>query len=202
MADEGLKTARKGVGRFIVEATGKAAHSGVEPEAGASAIVELAHQILKIQALNLPTVGTTLNVGLIEGGTAVNVTAASAKAFVDARAWSLAEAERVTAELRTLTPVGAGTKVHVSGGFNRPPMERNEKIAGLFERACRVGLALGLELHEGSTGGGSDGNFTAAVGAATLDGLGVPGGGAHALHEYIVVDKLPERAACSWPPFC
>jgi glutamate carboxypeptidase len=195
LANGALKTARKAIGRFVVETMGKAAHSGVDPEAGASAIVELAHQILKIQAFNHPSDGTTLNVGQVEGGTAANVIPASAKAVVDVRVWNQADADRIASELRTLSPVGAGTRVEVSGGFNRPPMERNDQTVALFERARRVGLEFGLELEEGSTGGGSDGNFTAAAGAATLDGLGVPGGGAHSVDEYILIDKLPERAA-------
>jgi glutamate carboxypeptidase len=190
-----LKTARKGIGRFTVEVTGRAAHAGVEPEKGISAVVELAHQVLALQGLADPPAGTTLNVGLIRGGTAPNVVPAEASAAVDVRVATLAEATRIEAAMADLRPVLAGARVAVSGGFNRPPMERSPAIADLFGRAQVIGQSLGMELTEGSTGGGSDGNFTAALGIPTLDGLGVPGAGAHADHEHILVDSLPQRAA-------
>ncbi len=196
LADGGLKTARKGVGRFQIAIEGKAAHAGVAPEHGRSAIVELAHQILRIQDLQDPAAGTTLNVGVIRGGTTPNVVPATASAEIDARVASQAEADRITRAIHSLIPVTPGIDmILVSGGFNRPPMERSPAIAALFEQARRIGRELGLELSEGSTGGGSDGNFTAALGVPTLDGLGVRGGGAHADDEHILIDSLPERAA-------
>jgi glutamate carboxypeptidase len=190
-----LKTARKGVGRFTVEVTGRAAHAGVEPEKGISAVVELAHQVLALQGLAVPAAGTTLNVGPIRGGTAPNVVPAEASAAVDVRVTTLAEASRIETAMADLRPVLPGARVAVSGGFTRPPMERSPAIADLFGRARVIGQSLGMDLTEGSTGGGSDGNFAAALGIPTLDGLGVLGAGAHADHEHILVDSLPQRAA-------
>ncbi len=195
MADGSLKTARKGVGRYVLAVEGKAAHAGVAPGEGRNAIVELAHQILNIQKLQDLEAGTTLNVGVIRGGTTTNVVPASALAEVDVRSTSMAEAERIDRSLRSLETVTPGTRLSISGGFNRPPMERSPAISGLFEQARRIGRSLGLELTEGSTGGGSDGNFTAAAGLPTLDGLGVLGHGAHALDEHIVIESLTERSA-------
>jgi glutamate carboxypeptidase len=195
LADGSLKTARKGVGRFRLEVQGRAAHAGVAPQEGRNAIVELAHQILRIQELQDLQAGTTLNVGVIQGGTTSNVVPAAAFADIDVRAAALAEAERVERALRSLEPVTPGTRMSVSGSFGRPPMERSPAIAALFDHARGIGRALGLELTEGSTGGGSDGNFTAALGVPTLDGLGVRGGGAHADDEHILIDSLTERAA-------
>lgn len=189
-----LKTARKGVGHFTIEVDGKPAHAGIEPEKGVSAIQELAHQVLAVHALSQPP-ATTLNVGLIQGGTAPNVVAAQAVARVDVRATTAAEAARVEQALHALKPVLPGASLKVTGGFNRPPMERTPRTEALFERARTIGRTLGLELIEGSTGGASDGNFTAALGLPTLDGLGAFGAGAHAEHEHILVESLPERAA-------
>ncbi len=190
-----LKTARKGVGGFTLTVTGKAAHAGIEPEKGASAIIELAHQILAIQELANPAAGTTLNVGTIAGGTTANVVPERATASLDVRVTTMREADRIASALGALRPVTRGTSLEVSGRFNRPPMERTEAIAALFEQARAIGQSLGMELTEGATGGASDGNFTAAVGTPTLDGLGVEGAGAHAEDEHIRVDSLPERAA-------
>ncbi|NJM08521.1 M20 family metallopeptidase [Candidatus Gracilibacteria bacterium] len=190
-----LKTARKGVGRFVVDITGRAAHAGVEPHKGASAIVEMAQQILAIQALNDDDTGTTLNIGLANGGTRANVVPDRATLTIDARTWTVAEAERITKAMLALRPQLAGTALRVTGSFDRPPMERGTATAALFARAQAIGATLGMQLNEGSTGGGSDGNFTAALGVATLDGLGVPGAGAHAEHEHIFVAGLAERAA-------
>jgi len=195
LADGSLKTARKGVGAFTVEVEGKAAHAGVEPEKGISAITELAHQILRINGLAEPSHGTTINVGLIQGGTTPNVVPAQALARVDVRVTTLAEAQRIDEAIRHLRPVTPGAAIVVSGGMNRPPMERTPAIAALFARTQQLGRNLGLELKEGATGGGSDGNFTAAVGIPTLDGLGALGAGAHAVHEHILINSLPERAA-------
>ena len=195
LADGSLKTARKGVGRFHLEIQGKAAHSGVAPEDGRSAIVELAHQVFRIQDLQDPAAGTTLNVGVIRGGTTPNVVPANASAEIDVRVTSQAEAERIAQALQSLSPVTGDVHLAVSGGFTRPPMERSTAIASLFEQARCIGRELELELTEGSTGGGSDGNFTAALGVPTLDGLGARGAGAHADDEHILIDSLPDRAA-------
>jgi glutamate carboxypeptidase len=190
-----LKTARKGVGRFNLTVHGRAAHAGVEPEKGVNAVVELAHQVLALGALADPARGTTLNVGVIQGGTTPNVVPAKATASIDVRASTLAEAERITRSILKLTPVLPGARIEVSGGFTRPPMERTPEVAALYERARLLGQRLGLDLGEGATGGGSDGNFTAALGLPTLDGLGASGAGAHADHEHIVIEKLPGHAA-------
>ena len=190
-----LKTARKGVGRFELEVSGRAAHAGVEPEKGVNAIVEMARQILEIEAIADPQRGTTLNIGTIRGGTTTNVVPASASMAIDARVKSLDEARRVEEALRALTPVHPQASLAVTGGFNRPPMERTPGGIQLFERVRDVGRLLGLELDEGSTGGGSDGNFTSAVGIPTIDGLGMPGAGAHSVDEHIMFESLPDRAA-------
>jgi glutamate carboxypeptidase len=195
LADGSLKTARKGVGRFTIEIDGKAAHAGVAPESGASAIMELAHQILKIQALNDASVGTTVNVGVVQGGTTANVVPARAVSEIDVRVSTQVAAATIERELRGLKPVTPGTRIKVEGQFNRPPMERTAAIASLFARAREIGLELGQKLTEGSTGGGSDGNFTAVLGVPTLDGLGALGDGAHAESEHIVIESLPPRAA-------
>jgi glutamate carboxypeptidase len=195
LTDGGLKTARKGVGRFTIKVQGKAAHAGVAPEAGASAIVELAHQVLRIQALNDPSSGTTVNVGVVSGGTTANVVPAAAVAEVDVRVMTQAAAKVIEQAIRELQPATPGTRIVVAGGFNRPPMERTPDIAALFRRAREIAAGLDIILTEGATGGGSDGNFTAALGVPTLDGLGVRGGGAHADDEHILIESIPERAA-------
>lgn len=189
-----LKTTRKGTGTFTVETIGRAAHAGVDPYKGVNAIAEMAHQVLAIHALADRDAGTTLSVGRIEGGAATNVVPARAVAQVDVRAWTQAEADRIAQAMAALTPVLPGAQIVVSGGWNRPPLERSA-TAALFERVREIGRTLGMELAEGGTGGGSDGNFTGALGVPTLDGLGVPGEGAHADHEHILVDEIPGRAA-------
>jgi glutamate carboxypeptidase len=195
LADGGLKTARKGVGRFRLDVEGKAAHAGVNPQEGRNAILELVDQILRIENLKDLAAGTTINVGFIRGGTTANVVPAQASAEIDVRVASQAEADRIATALNALRPNHPEVRLEVRGGFTRPPMERSPAIAALFEQARRIGRALGLELTEGSTGGGSDGNFTAALGVPTLDGLGACGGGAHADHEHIRIESLFERAA-------
>jgi glutamate carboxypeptidase len=190
-----LKTGRKGVGRYTLTVTGIPAHAGIEPEKGRSALLELAHQIIDIHAIVDSSLGTTLTVGRAEGGGAVNVVPASATAEIDLRVSTLAEADRVDRALRSLSPTLDGTRLALSGGLNRPPMERTDAIASLFEKAKAAAISLGLELAEGSTGGGSDANFTAAVGLPTLDGLGPLGAGAHADHEHVEIDSLPIRSA-------
>jgi glutamate carboxypeptidase len=190
-----LKTARKGVGRFRLVVEGRPAHAGVEPEKGISAVVELAHQVLRLNDLNDPAAGTTVNVGVIQGGTVANVVAAEAIATIDVRVVTMDEARRVEAALRAISPVLPGARVRVEGGMNWPPMERSPRGAALFGRVRAIGRTLGLDLDEGMTGGGSDGNFTAALGVPTLDGLGAPGAGAHAEDEHVLVAPLTERAA-------
>jgi glutamate carboxypeptidase len=190
-----LKTWRKGVGRFILTVTGRASHAGADPDRGRSAIVELSHQVLRLHALNDAALGTTVNVGIINGGTRANVVAAEARAEIDVRVMTLAEARRIEQVMHMLEPVMPDVSLQVSGGLNRPPMERTSQIMARFELARKLGAKLGYELSETGTGGGSDGNFTAALGIPTLDGLGAVGNGAHSPHEFVVVDALPKRAA-------
>ena len=189
-----LKTRRKGGGGFTVEVTGHAVHAGIEPEKGINAIVELAHQTIKLHAMNDYAKGTTVSVGVISGGTVANVVPAHASAKMDCRIWSKEEGERIEAEIRALQPVLPGAELKITGGWNRPPLERSVTGA-IFEKAQIIGRKVGLNLEEGSTGGGSDGNITGALGIPTLDGLGVPGHGAHADHEHIEVDKIASSAA-------
>jgi glutamate carboxypeptidase len=189
-----IKTARKGTGHFEVEITGRAAHAGVEPEKGISAVQELAHQILALHSLTDMEAGTTVNVGVVSGGTRPNVVASEARAIIDVRAWTEEEMDRVRRAIRGLTPVLAGAKLTIHDGGGRPPLER-KVTEGLFRQAQTVGVKIGLDLEEGGTGGGSDGNLTGALGVPTLDGLGVPGHGAHADHEHIEVDQIAGRLA-------
>ena len=195
LATGAVKTSRKGVGEFEVTAHGVAAHAGVDPGAGASAIHELARQILALEALNDPTRGLSVNVGRVEGGTRSNVVAEQARAIVDVRVSRLADAPAIEARINDLTAHDPRVRLEVRGAINRPPMERTAGVAALFELAREVARDIGFELQEGTTGGASDGNFTAALGVATLDGLGATGDGAHALHEHVIVDDLPVRAA-------
>lgn len=190
-----LKTFRKGVGGFTVVAYGRAAHAGGDHQKGINAIEELAHHIPALQRLTDYESGTTINIGLIEGGSASNVIPERAEMKVDFRISQMAEIERVTAAIQGLKPVLAGARLEISGGLNRPPMEHNALMVRTFEQARRLAIGIGLTLEEGSTGGGSDGNFTAALGTPTLDGLGAVGDGAHAAHEHICVSSLAERAA-------
>lgn len=190
-----VKTGRKGIGSFTVRALGRAAHAGLDPEKGVNAIVELAHQTLRLSALNDYGRGVTVSVGLVEGGSALNVVPACASAKVDVRFWTPEDGENLIAAIRGLTPVTAGAKIEVSGGINRPPMPRSEKNIALYEHARALAAELGFELKDEVVGGGSDGNFIAAMGVPTLDGLGVDGAGAHAEHEHIVIDDIPRRAA-------
>ncbi|MGI8549201.1 MAG: M20 family metallopeptidase [Dehalococcoidia bacterium] len=190
-----LKTARKGTGRYLLTIEGRASHAGVEPEKGISAVQEAAHQVLAVHALNAPQAGTTLNVGVLHAGTRANVVAASAKAEIDVRVARSDEAERVDAALRRLKPRLEGAVLTIEGGLHRPPMERIPATVALFERARAIAASMGVELGEGATGGGSDGNFTVALGLGTLDGLGPEGAGAHAAHEQVLVESLPRRAA-------
>ncbi|HEX7124857.1 MAG TPA: M20 family metallopeptidase [Thermodesulfobacteriota bacterium] len=191
-----LKTGRKGVGLYSLRVTGRAAHAGLEPEKGVSALEEMARVILACHALTDLGRGTTVNVGVATGGTRPNVIAAEATAELDVRVSSRAEADRVDAAIRALRPAHPDARIEVEGGLNRPPMERTEAAARLLALARQAAAAIGLpEPGEASVGGGSDGNFTSALGVPTLDGLGAIGDGAHALHEHVRVDRMPERAA-------
>ena len=189
-----LKTARKGVGRFTVTVTGHAAHAGLDPGEGASAILELTHLVQALFAMNEPAAGVTVNVGTIDGGLRPNVVAPSSAAVVDVRVATRADLVRVAAAIGGLEPTTPGTRVTVEGGFGRPPMERGPGTAVLWDLAAGAAAELGVALEEGTAGGASDGNTTAAL-APTLDGLGAVGDGAHAEHEHVEVDRLPERAA-------
>ena len=190
-----LKIGRKGVGMFQVKVTGRAAHAGNEPEKGISAVEEMAHQILRLQSLNNLEVGTSVNVGVVTGGAVRNQVPAYAEALVDLRVATLAEADRVTPEILGLAPVLPGAVVEVTGGLNRPPMEKTEATARLLDTARRLAAPLGIELPEANVGGGSDGQFAAAMGVPVLDGLGGVGEGPHADHEHIQVAALPQRVA-------
>ena len=189
------KTARKGTGLFRLTVEGRAAHAGLEPEKGVSAVLELARQIDRIASLARPEVGTTINVGTISGGTHANVVAAEARAEVDVRFSTSEEARRIEEALRGLQPFDSRAAVKVTGGINRPPLERTEEVAALFEKARRVASEFDFELGETGVGGASDGNFAAGHCAAVLDGLGCEGDGAHASHEHINADRLIPRAA-------
>ena len=190
-----VKTFRKGVGEFRLDVEGVAAHAGVDPGKGASAIDELARQIVALGALRDEARGVSVNVGLVEGGTRSNVVAERASAVIDLRLPTRADADRVEAVLRALRPVDVRTRLMLSGAVNRYPFERTEAVARLFALARSLAAEMGLDLAEAGTGGASDGNFTAALGVPTLDGLGAVGDGAHALHEHVVLDLLPQRAA-------
>ncbi|RVX40689.1 glutamate carboxypeptidase [Nonomuraea polychroma] len=194
-ADGALKTARKGVGIFHLAFTGVEAHAGLEPAKGASAIDELARAVRWLHDLADPGAGTTVNVGVVSGGTGSNVVAGAARAEVDVRVASRAEADRVDAALAVLRPHDPRASIEVRGGWNRPVMERGPGTARLFALARAAALDMGLDLRECSVGGASDGNFTAALGLPVLDGLGAVGAGAHARHEHISVDGMIERAA-------
>ena len=190
-----LKTSRKGVGQFEMVARGVSAHAGLDPGKGVSAVRELARQILAIDDLQDPANGVTLTVGVIAGGTRANVVPAEARATIDARAITRADAERVQRQMRALTPRIPGASLEVTGGFDRPPLERTAGVERLFLLAKNAAADIGVTLAEGSAGGGSDGNFTAALGVPTLDGFGAIGDGAHALHEHVEIDALVPRAA-------
>jgi glutamate carboxypeptidase len=190
-----VKTGRKGTGIYAIKVEGKAAHAGLEPEKGASAILELARQTERLHSLNLSGSGITLNVGVVHGGTRSNVVAAEAEGEIDVRFSTEAESREVDRILSSLQPVDERTKVFVSGGINRPPLERTAAVIELFEKARSVAADIGFELGEAQVGGASDGNFIAALGIPVLDGLGISGDGAHAVHEHIEVDDIARRGA-------
>jgi len=190
-----VKTSRKGVGQYELVVRGIAAHAGIDPLRGASAIHELAHQICRLYRLPEQWKGLSLNVGTVAGGTRPNVVADQARAVIDVRAVTRNDMDAFDGAIRHQKPRDPRTQLEVSGGFDRPPLERTDQVERLYRQACEVARALGFELNEGGTGGGSDGNFTAALGVATLDGLGALGDGAHALHEYVDLESLADRAA-------
>ncbi len=183
------------MGNYKVLIEGKATHAGISFSDGASAIVEAARQVERIARFTNLKRGITVNPGVISGGTRPNVVAAEARIDVDVRAVRMEQAEALDEKFRTLEPVDARCKIRVEGGLNRPPMERTKAITGLFRKAKKIGDELGFALEESSTGGGSDGNFTAALGVPTLDGLGGVGEGAHATNESILVDRIADRTA-------
>ncbi len=189
-----LKTARKGLGRFTLTVKGKAAHAGLDPGKGASAILELSHQIQRLFALNEPEKGITVNVGMVEGGISPNVVAPISKAVVDVRVPTQEDAGRISEAILGLQPATRGASLEIEGGFGRPPMERTPRNRRLWHQARQAAERIDLGLQEAAAGGGSDGN-TASLYTATLDGLGTTGDGAHASHEFIFLDKLLERTA-------
>ncbi|MEP7212942.1 MAG: M20 family metallopeptidase [Acidobacteriota bacterium] len=190
-----VKTGRKGTGMFTVKAHGVPAHAGLEPEKGASAIVELAGQIEKLQSLNNPSIGTTVNVCTIRGGTTTNVIPEHAECTVDVRFSTLDEATRIDKAIRALASSNERVSLEILGGINRPPMERTDGVIALYEKARSLAATFGYELGETQVGGASDGNFVGALGVPLLDGVGVSGDGAHTLNEYIYIDDIPKRAA-------
>ncbi|MBC7911715.1 MAG: M20 family metallopeptidase [Pyrinomonadaceae bacterium] len=190
-----VKTGRKGTGIFEMEAKGRAAHAGLEPEKGVSAILEMARQIERLHALNDAARGISVNVGVVSGGTRSNVVAAAARAEIDLRFSLTDEGQRVEDVILRSQPFDERVELVVQGGINRPPLERNEKVLSLYSQAKTVAATLGFELGETQVGGASDGNFVAALGVPVLDGLGIDGDGAHAAHEHIIVDDLARRGA-------
>ena len=189
-----LKTARKGVGRFTITVKGKAAHAGLDPQKGVNAIVELSHQVQRLYAMNDFDKGITVNVGLIEGGYASNVIAAESKATIDVRVYNIEDGAYITDRIHQLKPIFDNVELRIEGRIGRPPMTQTSRNKHLWENAEANGKLIGLNLEQATAGGGSDGNTTSLY-TATLDGLGTPGDGAHATHEFIFSDKLIERTA-------
>jgi glutamate carboxypeptidase len=190
-----VKTARKGVGEYLVKVSGKASHAGLDFEKGANAIVELARQIEKISSFTDLKKGLTVNAGVVHGGSRTNVVPAEAAAQIDVRIARLKDAAGIDRKMRGLRPFNRRCKIETSGGINRPPMERTAGVAALYALAAALARELGWKLREVAVGGGSDGNFTASLGLPTLDGLGGVGDGAHATAEHILISELPRRAA-------
>nr|WP_189102991.1 M20 family metallopeptidase [Deinococcus knuensis] len=187
-----LKTGRKGTGSYLLTFTGVASHAGNKPEEGASAVTAAAQATLDLQALARPDLGTTVSVGLIRGGSAVNVIPAHATLEIDLRVSTLAEADRVDGAVQAWTPSDPRVTVQVTGGLNRPPFEQSEGTLALYAQAREIARDLGFDLTHAVVGGGSDGNFTAPI-VPTLDGLGAPGDGAHAQHEHVRLDRWPDH---------
>lgn len=189
-----VKTSRKGVGEFRITVHGRSAHAATNPTVGVNAISELSRQLLRVEALARPQRGLTLSVGKIEGGTRSNVVPEHATAWIDVRIPRLRDRALIEEKIYSLKPCHPGARLEIQGGINRPPMERKMAL-GLFRAARALGREVGMELAETSTSGGSDGNFTAALGVPTLDGLGASGNGAHARDEHILIRELPRRTA-------
>jgi glutamate carboxypeptidase len=192
--DGAVKTGRKGTGMYTLRAHGVPAHAGLEPEKGASAIVELSRQIEKLNALNISENGTTVNVCTIKGGTTTNVIPEHAECSIDVRFSTAAEATRIDTAIRELTPFDDRVTLEVLGDINRPPMERTAKVAALYEKARALAAGFDYKLGETQVGGASDGNFVGALGVPVLDGLGIAGAGPHTLHEHILVSDIAKRA--------
>jgi glutamate carboxypeptidase len=189
-----LKVARRGWGLYELNVQGKAAHAGMDPENGASAVLELARQILKIQSLTELSTGINVNTGVVEGGSRPNMVASDAKAMIDIRVSDGKDIELVENFMSQLSPFTPGTTVLITGGINRPPMEQGDKNRALFSLAKQAGESVGIEVEGMHVGGVSDGNFTSFLGIATLDGLGAVGAGAHALNEHIVIAEMIPRS--------
>jgi glutamate carboxypeptidase len=189
-----VKTARKGVGEYTLRVKGIAAHAGLDPGKGHSAILELARQIAVIAKLNDLRQGVSVNPGVIQGGTRTNVIAAEASAGIDVRIQSAKQAAGIHRKMRSLKPFDKHCRLDITGGINRLPMERTAGVAALYKQAKDIASQIKWNLDEAAVGGGSDGNFTAGMGVPTLDGMGGVGEGAHAVHEYIVISELPRRA--------
>jgi glutamate carboxypeptidase len=190
-----VKTARKGVGDYLVKVTGKASHAGLDFQKGVNAILELARQIERISSFTDLKKGLTVNVGIVSGGSRTNVVPAEAAAQVDVRIARTKDAAGIDKKMRSLRPFNRKCKIEITGGINRPPMERTAGAAALYAQAAAIARDWGWKLGEAAVGGGSDGNFTASLGIPTLDGLGAVGDGAHAPHEHILISELPRRAA-------
>jgi glutamate carboxypeptidase len=190
-----VKTGRKGTGMFVLEVFGRAAHAGLDPEKGVSAVLELARQTVRLTNLNAPSVGTTVTVTVVHGGTHSNVVPAEARGEVDVRFSSAAEGQRIESAILNLKPFDERAQLLVKGGINRPPLERTARVQQLYEQAREIAGMLDFDLGEASVGGASDGNFVGAMGVGVLDGLGIEGDGAHAANEHIIVDDIPIRGA-------
>lgn len=190
-----VKTGRKGTGMFTLKTHGVPSHAGLEPEKGASAILEIARQIDYLQSFNNYAIGTTVTVGTISGGTTSNVVPAEAECSIDVRFTSMTEAERVESEIRNLSARDERVRLEIVGAINRPPFERSAAVVALYEKARNLAASFDYDLGETQVGGASDGNFVGALGVPVLDGLGVAGNGAHTFEEYIIVEDIPRRAA-------
>ncbi len=190
-----VKTGRKGTGNYTLKAHGVPAHAGLEPERGASAILEIARQIEKLHSFNNFETGTTVTVGTISGGTTSNVVPAEAECAIDVRFTSISEADRIENEIRNLKSFDERVKLEISGAMNRPPLERTENVVKLYEKARDAAAGFGYDLGETQVGGASDGNFVGALGIPVLDGLGIAGDGAHTMEEFIFTGDIPKRAA-------
>lgn len=188
------KTGRKGTGLYTLKTHGIPSHAGLDPEKGASAILEISKQIEKLHSFNNFEIGTTVTVGTIKGGTTTNVVPAEAECSVDVRFETLEEAKRIEQEFKALKPFDNRVKLELLGEVNRPPMERTEGVVKLFKKAKELAKTFDYDLEETQVGGASDGNFVGALGVPLLDGLGIAGDGAHTLEEYVLVGDIPSRA--------